>query len=82
MIKKICAVYDVKASQYDRPMIFNTIGEAIRSMSDAVADINTLFAKHPEDFRLEHLGDYNTDNGELMPIKPVPIVEAAQLVKK
>jgi len=80
MIKKLCAVYDVKSGQYDRPLLFLTLGEAERSFADAVKDPQTLINKHPADFRLDCIGSFDTESGELIPNKPVIVVEAAQLV--
>jgi len=80
MIKKICSVYDVKSGNYDRPLAFVTLGEAERSFADAVKDPNTLISKHPADFRLDCIGSYDTESGELIPSKPVIVAEAAQLI--
>ena len=65
MILKIYAVRDRQTDQYGNPMFLIQDGQAIRSFIDEVnrkEDTNGLY-RHPEDFDLYALGEYNTDSG-------------------
>jgi len=63
MILKMFTVYDSKAEAYLRPFYMNTKGEAIRLFTDMANDQNHQFFKHPEDYTLFELGDYEDTNG-------------------
>lgn len=84
MIKKVCAVYDVKTACYDRPLLFVSLGEAIRSFADVANDKNTVIGQHPADFRLDYLSDFDMNNGEFCSPSDgkQTVIEAAQLVKE
>jgi hypothetical protein len=65
MIKEIFAIYDVKTEAYGQPYFANTKGEAIRAFSDIINDITHPLGKHPEDFSLYLIGNYNDKNATL-----------------
>lgn len=46
-----------------QPFFFKTQGEAIRAWIDVVNDQNTTFAKHPEDYTLFEIAEYNEEQG-------------------
>jgi len=56
-------VFDTKAGAYLRPFFARTNAEAIRMFSDTVSDANSLIAKHPEDFSLFKVGEYDEVTG-------------------
>lgn len=59
MKSKIYSVYDIKAKIYDRPFFLQNSGVAMRAFGDAVKDSSSAISKHPEDYRLFELGEYN-----------------------
>jgi len=62
---KVLAVRDRAADVYGQPFYSSSVGGAIRSFSDEVnrsAPDNNLF-KHPEDFDLYLLGDFDDEFG-------------------
>lgn len=59
MIQKMFTVFDSKAEAYLPPFFMNSKGVAIRSFSDTVNDPSSQFNKHPADFTLFELGEYN-----------------------
>lgn len=61
---KVFAVYDKKVEAYLTPFIMKTKGEAIRSWVDVVNDKNTQFNKHPEDFSLCLLAEFDEVSGK------------------
>lgn len=65
----VTSVYDHKASYYSAPMVTRTTGEAIRMFGDACKNSDTAFNKHPEDYSLFHLANFNADTGEIEPEK-------------
>lgn len=83
MIKRIYAVYDVKTGVYGSPMFLLTDGEAIRVCTDAVAKPGNTLGDHPQDFRLDYLGEFSLSDGVIKPVDiPLHLVELAQLVQK
>ncbi len=59
MITSMFSVYDSKTAAYLPPFYMATKPAAIRAISDAMADENHAFAKHPEDYSLFFLGTYD-----------------------
>jgi len=57
--KIICTVRDVKAEAYLPPLFVRSKGEAIRSFADEVNSKDTMLGKHPSDFVLFYLGEYD-----------------------
>lgn len=73
MILKIVAVRDRAADVFGQPNFVASIGAAIRAFGDEVnrsGDPNNAFNKHPEDFDLYEIGEYDDSTAELIPIKP------------
>lgn len=67
---KVFAVYDSKACFFGQPFFDQHVNSAIRNFSDAVNDgsnPNNMWFKHPEDFSLFEIGDFNNETGELVP---------------
>ncbi len=81
MITQGFAIYDSKSGVYSPPFFQITKGLAIRAFSDTAADQNNMIAKHPVDFTLFYLGDYD-DNTGLFTSAPTPtaIMKASETV--
>ena len=62
-MKKIFTVYDSKAEAYLQPFFLDTVGMAIRAVSDCVNDVNHNFCRHAEDYTLFELGSYVESKG-------------------
>lgn len=65
MVVKIFAVYDIKAEAYMAPFFMPATGQAVRMFKDAVNDKNTQFGKHPEDYKLVQIGEFDDNKGML-----------------
>lgn len=65
MILKLVSIYDAKAQVFSAPIAFPTNGVAERSFADEVNNPNSQYAKHPEDFTLFHIGDYDDATGKV-----------------
>jgi len=58
MLQQIFTIYDSKIEAYLQPFFMPTKGAAIRAVTDTLASPDHIFAKHPEDYTLFHLGSY------------------------
>ncbi|WNK14542.1 MAG: nonstructural protein [Microvirus sp.] len=80
---QICAVYDSKAKVFGRPFFTPHLAQAIRGFQDEVnnpegGDLN----KHPEDFDLYHLGEFEESTGSFDNAqRPSILCTAASLLK-
>lgn len=82
MIIKLFAVFDSKAAFFGQPFSDQQEGSAIRNFADAVNDgsnQNNMWHKHPEDFSLFQIGEFDNATGELLPITPKSLVTASAL---
>ena len=60
---KVFAIYDSKAQAYMHPFYSNSIGQAVRMFEDASNDPKSQMCKHPGDFTLFHIGEYDDESG-------------------
>lgn len=56
---KVYTVYDSKTEAYIQPFYMQAKGQAIRSFTELVQDEKHAFGKHPEDYTIFELGDYD-----------------------
>lgn len=59
------AVFDEKASCYDKPFFMPTWAMAKRMFGDAVNQVDTAVSKHPADYKLYGLGTFDVESGML-----------------
>lgn len=64
----VCAIMDSKVGAFSPPMYFRSKGEAVRSFIDALSDNQTTLSKHPRDYQLFHLANFDDQNGRMEPI--------------
>ncbi len=76
-MKILVALYDRATESHAPVMTVNTRGEAIRSFRDAIQDPQTPINKHPTDFELYQIGEYNDVTGELI-ITPRALIARAE----
>ena len=62
------SVYDVKTEAYLPPFVALTFGEAERRFKDLVDSPDTLFHRHPGDFMLFKVGDFDSVDGSVSPV--------------
>lgn len=65
----VFSVYDTKVGAYAQPFILRSTGEALRGWIDVVNSKDTQFNKHPEDFTLFHIADYDEESGMFTNLK-------------
>lgn len=73
MILKMFTVFDQKAKAYLSPFCMAEKGQAIRSFTDLINDGDHQFSKHPEDYTLLFIGEYDDETAA---IHPAPTLEA------
>lgn len=76
----VFSVRDLKASAYMQPFFMQKIGQAMRAFGDTVQDGKSVLGKHPEDFELFKIGEFDDESGELKTMKPEYIARAGDFV--
>lgn len=66
---QLCAVYDAKSKSFSQPLSFVALGTATRSFEDEVNTPNSQYHKHPEDYTLFHLGEYDDNDASFKPLE-------------
>ena len=63
----IFAVRDVKSDAFGQPFVSKHVGLAVRGLTDAVNDPQKQsdIARHPEDFSLYEIGQYDDQTGTI-----------------
>lgn len=59
------SIYDAKAEYYSPPFFYKTNGMAIRAFTELVNDQNSSVSKHPDDYRMFRVGDFDDDTAQL-----------------
>lgn len=72
MLLRAFTLHDVKALNYSPPFFQHNNALAVRMLQDLVNDNNTSVGRHPADYKLYCIGEYDDSNGKL---KPFPIIE-------
>lgn len=64
---RVFCVYDIKAEMFSPPFVKGTIGEAVRDFQDLVNNQDTTIARHPGDYKLCCIGEFDNVSGSLVP---------------
>lgn len=84
MIIRMYSVYDSKLTVFDRPWFAMRDEAALRAFADAINDgtgPGASWAKHPEDYSLFFVGEFDDETGDLIPSKVKNLVTASSLKK-
>lgn len=82
MILRAYSIYDRKSLQYHPPYFASTDGAAVRNFADAANDMQSMIGRHPADYVLFYLGDYDDQKGAMQPVSPlVHVIDAMALVQ-
>lgn len=71
LIVSVIAVRDSAAGAFARPIFVPSIGIGTRSFADEVnraSDDNQMY-RHPEDFELWHIADFDEEKGAFIPVE-------------
>lgn len=82
MIYQVFAVKDDKAAAFALPFFLPRMEVALRSFKDAMKDPKHDMSRHPEDYSLWCLGEFDDNLGAMMPVEPVLVARAADEVAK
>ncbi len=66
MIHQIFTVFDSKTAAYLPPFYLPTKGAAIRALQDTLQDPQHQFARHPEDYTLFHIGNFEDTDASIV----------------
>lgn len=72
MQTRVFSVYDTAAKVYSHPFYVPRNEMAVRAFTDAVNSANHEFAKHPADYTLFLLGEFDDADGSYKPNQPGP----------
>lgn len=79
---QLLAVKDRQLNAFMRPFAAQTIGQAIRSFRDETNNAQSEINKHPEDYELYHLGEFEEENGVIIGITPKQVALATNLIER
>ena len=66
MISNIYTIYDVKAEAYLTPFFLQNEAILKRTIMDTLSDDNHMFGKHPEDYIMYYVGEYDDQTGQIV----------------
>ncbi|QCQ84659.1 nonstructural protein [Blackfly microvirus SF02] len=67
MLLNAYSLYDQKALTYSPPFYCSAHGQAVRMVMDLANDSNTMVGRHPADFTLYCIGQFDDSVGGLLP---------------
>lgn len=77
---KVYAVRDKAVGAFMAPFFVRSPGEAMRSFVDAVNDKNSPFFKHPHDFELFYIAQFDPSDASLTDCQVVRLATALEVV--
>lgn len=80
MMFKIVCVYDLKTESYSPPFFVRAHGHAVRSFTDEVNNAESQLNKHPEDYALYSVGEFDDTSGVVNGSPPVLLARGSDLL--
>ncbi|WNK14381.1 MAG: nonstructural protein [Microvirus sp.] len=74
------SVYDKQVQAYLPVFFARTIGEAIRSFTEAVNDPAKPFGKYATDYALHSFGEFDDNSGSFLVHDPVRVISANEVL--
>ena len=68
MVIKIFSIQDKVTGIFSQPHFVAHKGQMLRMFSDEVNNPESMFSKHPADFSLYYLGEYDDNAGCIAPV--------------
>lgn len=65
----VVAVRDRAMDAFGQPFFVPSVGLAVRSFGDEINNPDGAMFKHPEDFDLYQIGEYEEETGRLVPLE-------------
>ena len=83
MIEQIFSIYDSKAELYGPPIKAHNKGSILRSFQDVANNPEDPIGKHPEDFTLFHIAEFDSATGKYKNLPaPVSVGTAHEFIKQ
>lgn len=82
MMTKVFSIYDSKGQIFGNPFNMPTTGMAVRAFNDLVNDKNTTVNRHPSDFVLYQIAEFDDQTGEYKNVNPHSMLGTASDYKK
>ena len=82
MVKNVYSIFDSAADLYLHPFYAKADGEALRVFYDVSIGADSEVAKHPEDYSLFRVAEWNDNRGEFVPLEKVCLATALEMVSK
>lgn len=79
MKRNIYVIFDHKGQYYNVPFYLHNDAMAVRVLTDLVNEEGSEINKHPEDFSVFHIGEYENNHAELVPCEPRQVARAHEL---
>lgn len=80
MIREVFTVRDMVADIYLDPFMERNAGAAIRAFQVVCSREGHQFHEHPQDFALYHVGSFDCQLGQLVPMEPRKLADGSQFV--
>lgn len=64
------SIYDSAVECFARPMFVNTQAQIMRMLKDEMENADSSLAKHPYDYALFRVGEFNDSDGIVTPLLP------------
>lgn len=74
----VFSVLDKAVGAFLQPFFSRSKGEAIRSFTDAAGRPDEPFMKHPDDFVLYFIGEFDDSSGLFLPNEPQRVMSARE----
>lgn len=78
----VYSIFDEKAAAYAPPFFMGHNGQAIRAFSDLVEDNKSAISRHPADYTLYKLGEFDDNSGVIKGVQPEFLARASDFVSK
>lgn len=79
----LIAIYDKRAQEYSPPQGYPQLGVAERAFTDAVNSPDSHLNKHPEDYSMQLIGEYESETARITPSAEGPkhLMDAHQVLQ-
>lgn len=77
MMLKLYSIFDSKVKAFQWPNVIVNDDTALRSFKSLVNDGQSMQFKHPTDFILYEIGEYDDSTAEIIPTNPIRLVATA-----
>lgn len=78
MLLRAFTIFDTKTETFSQPFFAVNRGAAIRMFQDTVNDPSTMFNRHPEDYHLFEIGEFDDATASFQTEHPQSLGPASQ----